>query len=374
MKRQREEDRDRDSLSNLPDEVLLHIMKSISIKDAVQTCVLSKRWKDLWKDLTFLNFDKTIGFDDSIFNMFVSSVLSNRHHSTSIHRLDFITGRHRCIGSELFNSVMSYAVLHNVQQLTICMQSNLVFEPIWFSCRSLTSLKVSLTNYTQRVVVPKYLQLPALKILHLDLAVFTASDNDCADPFSTCNMLTTLFIRSFRLDDDVKILRISNSNLSSLTIGHHLSGPPPYQIEIATPNVKSLTIIGTPILQLSFACNLSFLEEVYINIHSGFRRHSTTTDAGLDVRTDSVIVNWLHVLANVKIMTITSSTISTLLNDLSKSGSTRTQPPCFARLEALKVKKLPSLPSLKKLLVEEVDAILEYILQNSPLARVEFIR
>ncbi|XP_061358115.1 F-box/FBD/LRR-repeat protein At1g16930-like isoform X3 [Gastrolobium bilobum] len=349
MKRQREEDRDRDSLSNLPDEVLLHIMKSISIKDAVQTCVLSKRWKDLWKDLTFLNFDKTIGFDDSIFNMFVSSVLSNRHHSTSIHRLDFITGRHRCIGSELFNSVMSYAVLHNVQQLTICMQSNLVFEPIWFSCRSLTSLKVSLTNYTQRVVVPKYLQLPALKILHLDLAVFTASDNDCADPFSTCNMLTTLFIRSFRLDDDVKILRISNSNLSSLTIGHHLSGPPPYQIEIATPNVKSLTIIG-------------------------FRRHSTTTDAGLDVRTDSVIVNWLHVLANVKIMTITSSTISTLLNDLSKSGSTRTQPPCFARLEALKVKKLPSLPSLKKLLVEEVDAILEYILQNSPLARVEFIR
>ncbi|XP_061358106.1 putative F-box/FBD/LRR-repeat protein At1g66300 isoform X2 [Gastrolobium bilobum] len=370
MKRQREEDRDRDSLSNLPDEVLLHIMKFISIKDAVQICVLSKRWKDLWKDLTILKFDKSLVFDDAIFEIFVSSILSNRHHSTSIHRLDFITGWHRSIGSELFNRVMSYAVLHNVQQLTIGMQSNIVFEPIWFSCRSLTFLKVSFINYRQRIEIPKYLQLPALKILHLDLAVFTASDNDCADPFSTCNMLNTLILRSFRLDDDVKVLRISNSNLSRLIIGHHHSGQPPvYKIEISTPNLNSLTIIGTPIFQLSFPCNLSFLEEVYININLGFRRHSTT-DAGLDVRTDSVIVNWLHVLANVKIMTLASCTLCTLLNDLSKSGLTRTQPPCFARLEALKVKKLPSVKVLDE---EKQDGILQYLLQNSPLARVEFI-
>ncbi|XP_061358108.1 F-box/FBD/LRR-repeat protein At1g16930-like isoform X4 [Gastrolobium bilobum] len=335
MKRQREEDRDRDSLSNLPDEVLLHIMKFISIKDAVQICVLSKRWKDLWKDLTILKFDKSLVFDDAIFEIFVSSILSNRHHSTSIHRLDFITGWHRSIGSELFNRVMSYAVLHNVQQLTIGMQSNIVFEPIWFSCRSLTFLKVSFINYRQRIEIPKYLQLPALKILHLDLAVFTASDNDCADPFSTCNMLNTLILRSFRLDDDVKVLRISNSNLSRLIIGHHHSGQPPvYKIEISTPNLNSLTIIG------------------------------------LDVRTDSVIVNWLHVLANVKIMTLASCTLCTLLNDLSKSGLTRTQPPCFARLEALKVKKLPSVKVLDE---EKQDGILQYLLQNSPLARVEFI-
>ncbi|XP_061358032.1 F-box protein At5g03100-like [Gastrolobium bilobum] len=251
MKRRRE-DRDRDNLSGFPDDVLIHIMKFISIKDAVRTCVLSKRWKDLWKDLIVLKFDNIRAFDDANFKM---------------------------------------------------------------------------------LEIPKYLQLPALKSLHLEYVMFTASDNDCADPFSTCKMLDTLFISSFRLHDDVKTLRISNSNLSSLTICYHLLSSPPYKIVISTPNVNSLTVMG------------------------------------LDISKDLVILNWLKVLANVKIMTLTSDTLSILLSDLSKSGSTSTQPPCFVRLEALKVK----MQSSAKLLDEEVNRIVKYLLQNFPLARVDFI-
>ena len=54
MKRQREEERGR--LSELLDCVLLHVMEFMHIKYVVQTCILSKWWKDLWKRLTNLSF------------------------------------------------------------------------------------------------------------------------------------------------------------------------------------------------------------------------------------------------------------------------------------------------------------------------------
>ena len=50
---------DRDRISELSSSVLLHIMEFMNAEDAVRTCVLSKRWKDLWKGLTTLNL--TVG-------------------------------------------------------------------------------------------------------------------------------------------------------------------------------------------------------------------------------------------------------------------------------------------------------------------------
>ncbi|VVA99447.1 unnamed protein product [Arabis nemorensis] len=46
-----------DRISNLPDDVLLMILTSLSTEEAVKTCILSKRWGDVWKQLPFLNFD-----------------------------------------------------------------------------------------------------------------------------------------------------------------------------------------------------------------------------------------------------------------------------------------------------------------------------
>nr|AFK48553.1 unknown [Lotus japonicus] len=47
-----EENKDR--LSDLPDCILLYILSFVKAKHVVQTCVLSKRWKDLWKHLPTL--------------------------------------------------------------------------------------------------------------------------------------------------------------------------------------------------------------------------------------------------------------------------------------------------------------------------------
>ncbi|KAJ3686970.1 hypothetical protein LUZ61_016134 [Rhynchospora tenuis] len=46
-----------DRISSLPD-CLIHLTLSfLTAQEAVQTCVLSKRWKNLWTTSPFLNFD-----------------------------------------------------------------------------------------------------------------------------------------------------------------------------------------------------------------------------------------------------------------------------------------------------------------------------
>ncbi|KAL3849383.1 hypothetical protein ACJIZ3_011265 [Penstemon smallii] len=46
-----------DGLSPLPDNVLHHILSFIDCLDVVRTCVLSKRWRNVWKSVPCLNFD-----------------------------------------------------------------------------------------------------------------------------------------------------------------------------------------------------------------------------------------------------------------------------------------------------------------------------
>ncbi|XVE50171.1 hypothetical protein DITRI_Ditri01bG0140500 [Diplodiscus trichospermus] len=46
-----------DRLNNLPDMLIHHIFSSMNTKNAIQTCVLSKRWNNLWTYLLSLSFD-----------------------------------------------------------------------------------------------------------------------------------------------------------------------------------------------------------------------------------------------------------------------------------------------------------------------------
>ncbi|EEC66512.1 hypothetical protein OsI_32628 [Oryza sativa Indica Group] len=46
-----------DWISDLPDEILHRIMSFLNARQAVQTCVLSRRWRNLWRTVPCINAD-----------------------------------------------------------------------------------------------------------------------------------------------------------------------------------------------------------------------------------------------------------------------------------------------------------------------------
>ncbi|KAH1198792.1 F-box/LRR-repeat protein [Glycine max] len=299
----RQEERDR--LSEFPDCVLLHILEFMNTTDAVRTCILSKRWKDLWKGLTSFSFMHFYFRNVDNFNRFVEGVLCYRDHSISLLNLHFRA--YSSTACKLLDMIIRYALLFNVQQLTIESGFNFRnmpknFVPLMFSCPTLITLKLCTTFPLE---LPKSLLLPALKTLHLVNMIFTASDNDCAEPFSNCNLLNTLVLQYCSLHNDVKVLHISNSNLSSLEMDDTLrfTNPDSFQrkIVLSTPNLSSLTIGDSfSYHQVSSTCNLSFLEEANVD-----------TPSNIDY---CDIKSLLQLLINVKILTLSARTLKIILN------------------------------------------------------------
>ncbi|KAG4991452.1 hypothetical protein JHK87_024909 [Glycine soja] len=83
-------------------------------------------------------------------------------------------------------------------------------------------------------------------------------------PFQTAPVLNSLILIGCSLHNDARVLRISNSTLSRLTI----FGGQACQILLSTPNLGSFTIFnGTVSHQLFSTCNLSFLGEVNIDMN-----------------------------------------------------------------------------------------------------------
>ncbi|KAK7380285.1 hypothetical protein VNO78_32793 [Psophocarpus tetragonolobus] len=198
----------RDRISELHDSILLHIFNFMDTKSAVRTCVLSKRWKDICKCLTSLTFSPKLmcfpnftlcssesnGCRSESFRNFPSWVLSCRDHSCSLFNLTIESGS---IEDDDLDRLMQYALLHNVQHLAIDISSisftpNFESLPLIFCSQSLTYLKLCNKWIRSMILLPKSLQFPALKTLHLECVNFTGADNHSIEPFSECHLLNTL--------------------------------------------------------------------------------------------------------------------------------------------------------------------------------------
>ncbi|KAI9157110.1 hypothetical protein LWI28_017114 [Acer negundo] len=66
-----------DRLSNLPDSVIHHILSLMDAKYAVQTCILSNKWKFHWAHVPCYSFDHSTSSSDIQFQDFVANVLNN---------------------------------------------------------------------------------------------------------------------------------------------------------------------------------------------------------------------------------------------------------------------------------------------------------
>jgi len=296
-KRHRKET-EKDRLSDLCESVLLHIMKFMDTKQAVQTCVLSTRWKKVWQSVTTLalnNSECTLILPN--YNQFVFSVLSHRDNSISLQDIDL---RHQGgVEPELVDTVMKYGMSHNVQNFTLELYLNFkpgyTLRPYIFSCKSLTHLKLYFWGVPWMTKIPPSFELPALKSLHLIAVSFVANDNGIVDPFSNCKMLSTLVLDHWTVQRNASVLCISNSKLSSLSIG--CTVPERYKVVLSTPNLNSISLTRGLVHQV-YVCDLSVLEEVNIDVAPSLKYGH------------SGLINWLQALADyVKILALSSSTL-----------------------------------------------------------------
>ncbi|KAI9156405.1 hypothetical protein LWI28_005860 [Acer negundo] len=77
-----------DRISNFPDSIIHHILSLMDAKYAVQTCILSKKWKFHWAHVPCYTFDCSTSSSDVEFQDFVANVLNN-HQSFNLSRPRF---------------------------------------------------------------------------------------------------------------------------------------------------------------------------------------------------------------------------------------------------------------------------------------------
>ncbi|GAU50207.1 hypothetical protein TSUD_376600 [Trifolium subterraneum] len=228
--------------NDLPDCILLHILSFLDTKRAVRTCILSTRWKDLWKHVPTLTLSCSNSYyvhweNLKCFSRFVSWILSKRDASTALHAVDF--ERRGLVDPNLLKRIVKYAVSHNVQRLQIHVKCEIQhFPSCFFSCYTLTSLDlyVGPRIYDQITLFPNSLKLPALTSLSLYQFAFPVDDNGRAKPFSTFNRLNSLFIDSCIVLDAQKLC-ISSATLANLTIQTKYRPVNFREIELSTPSL-----------------------------------------------------------------------------------------------------------------------------------------
>jgi hypothetical protein len=290
-----------DRLSDLPDCVLLHILSFLNSKHAVQTCLLSPRWKNLWKHIPTLKLHSSEFTNAKKLGMFVTKILSLRDTSTALHTLDF-----ERIGAfepqKTLKEILNYVCSHNTQlkQLGIRVKgdSSIIFPHI-SSCHGLTSLKLCVCpKVWERTLFPKSLNLPLLTCLDLTDFAFCASDNaDHAEPFSSFNSLNNLIISSCTVMD-ASILKISSATLLKLTMFDNSSDFT--KIKLAAPSLYTITFIGITYQRLC-GSSLSSVKQVKID-----------ADADISTRFEEVsliLFSWLQELDKIKSLTVTASTL-----------------------------------------------------------------
>ncbi|XP_042035819.1 FBD-associated F-box protein At4g10400-like [Salvia splendens] len=108
-----------DRINQLPDEILQHILSFIDIYEVVQTTILSKRWKDLWRSVLGIRLHIRSGGRR---RRRVSQFLSHRDAAAPLHgfHLSFDSVIRVLEDDEAFvEECVLYAINQGVQSLRI---------------------------------------------------------------------------------------------------------------------------------------------------------------------------------------------------------------------------------------------------------------
>ncbi|XP_074369138.1 putative F-box/LRR-repeat protein At3g58880 [Apium graveolens] len=160
-----------DRLSSLPDDILHQILSFLGTRQAVQTSVLSKRWRHVWtttSSLTFDWYDQLFPYTHSGIIKFMEHVLSNRNHETPVSCFKLFAVYP--FPPSFLRRLIRYPIDHNIVEVDIDLEFHRYqpFNLSTFSSNTTQRLKLRApldfgdSSGSDRVWV-----LPVLKTLHL---------------------------------------------------------------------------------------------------------------------------------------------------------------------------------------------------------------
>ncbi|CAN0879292.1 Putative F-box/LRR-repeat protein At3g28410 [Linum grandiflorum] len=326
-----------DRLSHLPDFILYSILSLLDTKSVVQTSVLSRRWRCVWKHVPALDLDvSSFDYYYEGFYVFVEKVLS-LHYPTNVDTIRYCSAAFEQVEQEAetdpsVTKILEFAVSHGTRHLALQVTAESSddcyrFPRSYYGSSSISNSILETVDLRGFVVNDRFafLGFGLLKTLKLSSCMFE-SDHELIDPFSKLACLKSLSICSsirhylFRDEPEAKRLRIVGVKLDSLEL--HDTGF--RDVEVCAPKLKSFTLVDDAIplkvSQLAFPS----LDRADISINGfGGRFHN-------DKKRNLVLM--LQAFRNVKAMTLRSQVIEVLCEDFELLEQQRSS---FTRLETL---------------------------------------
>ncbi|CAN1334917.1 FBD-associated F-box protein At5g18780 [Linum perenne] len=219
-----------DRLSDLPDCILHHILSFLDTKSSIRTCILSRRWRCVWKYVDVLNFSRSSFEDDLHFQQHVDQVLSFRSDHSIIRKvkIDYNFGVY--LRGTMFDKVMKYAASHGVQELFICSHRSKTVDVAGLVCTSYQSLKVLELSQASidKTSFGLWSCLQLLESLTLTDCCFNFGDAS-ADAFA-----------NFPILESLKLVHCYDPGIQSSFL--KVTGPKLINLEIVSPGFNSFEI------------------------------------------------------------------------------------------------------------------------------------
>ncbi|XP_047961813.1 F-box/LRR-repeat protein At4g14103-like [Salvia hispanica] len=280
-----------DIISQLPDEILQHILSFIDTTQAIKTSILSKRWKHLWRSL--LNIRLHLHGDVSYYR-FVYHFLSHRDATAPVHSLHFSIDDKSHL--TLVEEYVLYAINHGVQSLRLHAPIDLILTlpAALFTSTTLRELEIR-RKYTTLDVLQRF-SLPNLKTFYLGTHLFFNDDHG-REPFAGLMELEKLSLRGFPMAGIV--LKAPKMRVLEIFESDQIQ-------EISAPLLISFRYEGYLPLECS-RMNLPILEKIYLDIHG-----LTSNPEWLHLN----CVRLLHQLGNATTVSLTLDTLKVSLSSI----------------------------------------------------------
>ncbi|XP_078170893.1 F-box/LRR-repeat protein At3g26922-like [Carex rostrata] len=249
--------------SNLPSEVIEHIISLLTARDVVRSSVLSKQWKCFWRSnvnwrFTSSDYPRRKPEATKKFVEFINDVIFFHKGRPHIEKMSINLEPH---GDFHWPAVMWINYLASNHPITELDLNIGPFVPpvLLFSCTSLVILR--LTLHDARVKIPAEIKLTSLKELCLENANF-AESKDAQRLLDSCSTLNKLEFQNCSgnplYDMELRI------NLLELREFIFNSGSDYIHVHVAAMNLKKFQFRGRN-LTMSEVVHFSFLKDVRID-------------------------------------------------------------------------------------------------------------